>query len=440
MRYVFLFALLCVKAYAGAFYFDSTYSGDYLATSSDLDTAAVGFFIKVDDLSDNGIDTPIVDIDSGGATITIDDAGTIRAEDGWSTATVYLDGATPAQADVTTGVWHHVVVTMPSQQALAPLKFGGDGTTDFTGSLDDIRVWNDTVPANQVQSVYRSRGKRAANFDSGALQGWYRIPRNDYKRATDSITAKSWWDDGSASNPVNSPDTAIVKDEYVDLPADYLTIGNSTADQDRDGFCFEVWYQIRTNTDQFLFSKNNAQASQTGYGFLLAPTSSQMVGVMNASVLDIGNHGLIGTGWNHLVMDWDGSIIRYYVNGVQRGGDHYVSGYAADIDLHALEFGRNKSSGQATKLYEDDVSAFRMWDDNITSASNTDSVTALYNAGRRPRSADYLESLIDSGFTATLVHSYHFDARSDRIPNRIAGGATLTVVGTIEQVPGIARD
>jgi hypothetical protein len=61
--------------------------------------------------------------------------------------TIYLNGVKSGEVDVLTGF-------STDNSGLGDLFIGGDGSTNFNGIIDEVRIWNRSLTANEVQNSY----------------------------------------------------------------------------------------------------------------------------------------------------------------------------------------------------------------------------------------------------------------------------------------------
>ena len=78
-------------------------------------------------------------------------SGTVHAN-GFSGETVYVDGA--VSSTVPTTDWHHVVITTGSSFNASALTLGKISGAYFSGKLDEVRLYNQTLSSDAVRQLY----------------------------------------------------------------------------------------------------------------------------------------------------------------------------------------------------------------------------------------------------------------------------------------------
>lgn len=109
----------------------------------------------------------------------------------------------PTAGRVNDGIWHHIVLTVPlnvtgteatiyvdnstagsgSSYGIAPVAANSisDSSKPYTGSLDEVGIWNSVLTSDEVATLYNSGTPIALDSDSGNytssadLQAWYRM-------------------------------------------------------------------------------------------------------------------------------------------------------------------------------------------------------------------------------------------------------------------------
>jgi len=89
------------------------------------------------------------------ATITAA-SGVVSVGAGFPSPTIYINGK--VGGTITTD-WNHIVVTGSGLSANA-IKFGLVGATYYTGQLDDVRIFNYALTAQQVKNEYNGGAVR----------------------------------------------------------------------------------------------------------------------------------------------------------------------------------------------------------------------------------------------------------------------------------------
>jgi len=87
-----------------------------------------------------------------------------------STLTIYLDGSVPTQSAIGTSVPSTTVSTAGNNPHIGSKT---DGTSEFTGNIDDFAIFNAALTATEVSNIYNS-----ATYRENKLQHLYRFENN----------------------------------------------------------------------------------------------------------------------------------------------------------------------------------------------------------------------------------------------------------------------
>jgi len=120
--------------------------GDTNATSS-----AVSFWVYPDVATDD-----IIDFDGGTHTITL--ASNIVTATGFSTPTIYVNGV--QKSTVIIGAWNHVVVKTDTGFDVNNMDIGRIGAGFFDGKLDEVKLFNYALTAEQTKNEYNAGSVR----------------------------------------------------------------------------------------------------------------------------------------------------------------------------------------------------------------------------------------------------------------------------------------
>ena len=129
-----------------------------VADTSRTDIRTLSFWAKPSDTTEKLIElsaTDSVEVSSGTVTIT-----------GFGTDTVYVDGSKSSVFPDTN--WHHIVVVSDSDITANTVEFGRVGATYYNGQLDDIRIYNYALTAEQIKSLYNQNSATRIGPNTGA--------------------------------------------------------------------------------------------------------------------------------------------------------------------------------------------------------------------------------------------------------------------------------
>lgn len=125
--------------------FDGTSSYITIGDTSQL-VETVSFWFKPGSTTNS-----IIDLDGGVHTIDIS-SSTLEAN-GFSSPTIYIDGtATSTLPDVG---WHYVTITTITGVDTTALTVGKISSNYFAGSIDEVRIYNRALSADEVGRLYR---------------------------------------------------------------------------------------------------------------------------------------------------------------------------------------------------------------------------------------------------------------------------------------------
>jgi hypothetical protein len=182
---------------------------------------------------------------SNGDYITTSSNGTVTAN-GFTADAIYVDGSS-ASAVIADLNWHHVVVALPS--GLAADDFSIASTTSavkpFGGAIDDVRVYNRVLSADEITRLYQLGGTAKLNttvssqpaLESGLVGHW----TFDGKDISSTTVARTVLDRSGQSNHGTTTGNPLATpgrigqalsfdgtDDYVNVPDDAsLDFGSS---------------------------------------------------------------------------------------------------------------------------------------------------------------------------------------------------------------------
>ena len=94
----------------------------------------------------------IINID-GTDQIELNESGEVVATSFPGTTNIYIDGVVSTQT--TQGEWHHVVITDTTGVNGSTFELGRVGSSYFSGSLDDVRVYTRVLTLSEIKQLYR---------------------------------------------------------------------------------------------------------------------------------------------------------------------------------------------------------------------------------------------------------------------------------------------
>ncbi|MFZ2300226.1 MAG: LamG domain-containing protein [Candidatus Moraniibacteriota bacterium] len=271
---------------------------------------------------------------------------------------------TNAGPSITTGAWHHVMVTYDSttptlyidgaSQSLASgtgctastnagaitqdtstLVMGARGagaSQFFTGNEDDMRVYNRALSATEVKMLYNYTGAYNPVASPGKVkQAMYFDGTNDYVSVADATALELGSGDFTIDFFAKFDDVASTRG----LVSKWGATGGSTLSYALD------WV---TGTNQLRFHCSSDGAADTAYNQSFTPA--------------------VG-GWYHITIVRSGSALRHYVDGVQLGSDLSISGGCFDSNRPLL-IGATDIGGGSFSYHDGAIDEVRIYSRALT--------------------------------------------------------------------------
>ena len=326
---------------------------------------------------------------------------------------MYLNGAVRA-----TGNYSSAIGTDNRDIAIGRYKYGSGYA--FNGSIDDVRIYNSALSAEDVAAL---AGVLEAHyeFDDDTYSGpiiWLKLDETSGTTATDSSGNGN---DGTLTYMSGNEWTAGQIDGALELDGsnDYVNVGDAASLDITDAITVTAW--IKPNASQSgykrLIEKHYASSWYFGYSSGANGLSTYINGGQRA----LTSTGILTVGeWNHVAFTYDKDAggtdeVKMYLNGAVRATGNYSS--AIGTDNRDIAIGRYKyGSGYAFNGSIDDVRIYN-------SARSAEDVAIILAGGTLTHTPS--QTATDSsanGNDATLGTT---DQSDDRDPSWVAG-----VVGT----------
>ena len=330
------------------------------------------------------------------------------------TAKIYLDGREDNSATT-------AVNPNGSNENTTIGRAGADPLAYFNGKIDDVRIYNRALSANEVPFLYRAG---AARMDTGTsansalttgLVGQWTFDGIDMNWSTNKASDKSGSDNsGTLTNM--STTTSPVKgkigqaldfdgvNDFVDMgsPASLDDIGAMTVSTwvkpntaGEDGLGKIVTKDVSISSNRWTLYIDNANGPLNAFGFFKEAGASPLwVQAVNNSV-EYGE-------WQHVVVTWDGSAtatnVHLYKNGVELGYQLQQNGSAisSDAALPLLIGGAQDGS----RVFDGSIDEVRLYS-RVLSQSE---ILSLYQLGQAKANASQ-----NSSMTSGLVGLWSFN-------------------------------
>lgn len=380
---------------------------------------------------------------TGGLQLSMAADGTIGiANTGGPTNTVFT---TTAKND---GKWHHFAATRSGTTYTVYVDGQSIGSTAgtvltyayaiigrnigftqyFSGFLDEPRIYEYALSADQIKAEFAARGSEkgvAAVLGSNTLGKSLSDGLVGYWKLDNSATPST----DSSGNDINgtwngnvalSTDYKFGGSAFFDGSGDYISMTDTTIHEPKQ-VSIAVWAKFDVIQDDWIVSKQTSTLSDYNHGYLLrlntpGDTALCLVGTGSTSVSMTGTTDLNTGQWYHLVCTYDGQTGKLYVNGnletttVQAGTVDYTS-------VNGLVLG-NFAGGASGADMGGKLDDFRLYDRALSAAETR----TIYAWGPGP-----------------LLH-YPFDEHTGTTSvNDVSGNShtgTMSTMGSRAWVPG----
>jgi hypothetical protein len=258
---------------------------------------------------------------------------------------------------LTLNAWNHIVVTLDcSSTANDPVMYingvsvpvtetdapsggncteavnkqayiGSDTSADFDGFIDELRIYNRILSANEVAALYAlgggSKASSTASVPQGAgdpiggLAGYWPL---DEGTGTSTSDKSQFASTGTLTNGPTWTTGQIGSAVDFDGADDYIDVGDINYLEGADGAPFSIagWFNRDTfTTDDTIVAKETGPNLNSGYIVYVKSTDELVFSVDSGT----GDYTLTSTqtftttGWNHFVGVWDERGARLYING-----------------------------------------------------------------------------------------------------------------------------
>jgi len=268
---------------------------------------------------------------------------------------------------------------MPSQNASFLIGAYGTCGDRFDGYLDEIRVYNRTLSAAEIQSLYKiSEVKYSLSSDLG-LVGYWPMNEGTSTRAKDfsgsgnngvltSFPTNPTWVDGRRGKALN-----------FDGSDDFINLQDSTSLDLTTRATISVWVKLDKNNN----TNGQAIIGRNTNGYILAIYSPTYGVTANRNKITWSKNGVdeivsnstvtLGR-WFHIVATHDNGTRKIYVNGLEDGTGSAKANFNALSD--AMFIGKQSAAGWNFQGTIDDLRLYNR-------ALSASEAYALYKSGER---------------------------------------------------------
>lgn len=288
-------------------------------------------------------------------------AGTGPAQIGM---TINGSGCSYYSATKSLNTWYHAVLTVSGtavrfyingQQAVSctatagavlptnvlTLGLRGGSSAYFSGLIDDTRVYNRALSATEATALYKESGSdiNAAQGQSGLIGQWDcdnnakdSSPYADNATAS-GTTAYTADRNGVATSACNLSNGSLV----ANVPTTHTFTTTAWVYGDYSGTTKHTYVKLYNSANTSAYVGNYKDQAANEKSCYISDGS----GSNSASATGFG---LVTGQWNFVACTWDGTTVRDYVGGVQRGSSSYTSSQI----FNKVSIGCNDSSSPCT--------------------------------------------------------------------------------------------
>jgi hypothetical protein len=209
-----------------------------------------------------------------------------------SSNVIYVDGK--QSTSFPNANWHYVTVTSDSGFSTTNMIFGKFSTFYFSGSIDDVRMYN----------YVRTPAQIAWDYNRGKPVGWWKMDEGEGDKAYDSSGNGNVGTLTTMDPPTDWVDGKFGKALDFDGTSDYVATTNSMS-VDKASFSASAWFKTTTSSDLKILSNNTSHPLQVYNGHLR----------ICVTTCDEGTTAVNDGNWHFALVEGDGSSVRAYLDG-----------------------------------------------------------------------------------------------------------------------------
>jgi hypothetical protein len=275
---------------------------------------------------------------------------------------VYVNGVLDTTASETSA-------SIPNYASSLTLgQLGGNPTSYFAGSLDDVRIYNRALSAAEVLGVYTpspSPGVAYWKFDEGSGTT---AADSSGSGNTGTVNGPTWTS-GEIGGALNFDGV----NDYVSVP-DAGNLDNTSALT----IAFWVKPTILDGSPRGIVSKRTASGSQDAYSIFFNSGNQIHVDIDTGNNRFSTNTVFLTNTWYHVAVTYDGTLapasrVHVYVNGVL---DKTAGETSASIPNYASDLAFGKLVGNPTSYFAGSLDDVRIYNRALTATE----VGSLFNS------------------------------------------------------------
>ncbi len=290
---------------------------------------------------------------------------------------LYIDGVLTSQADATNGD-----IDAGGYPVLGAWE---DNAAYFTGSLDDVRMYNRDLSADEVAQLYRLVSPSGTDT---SLKGYWSFNGKDVSGTT-AYDRSGAGNTGTLTNGPTVTPGKIGQALSFDGTNDYVSVPTAASLRPSLPLSFSFWVKPTTvSTAQGIFGMREA-VQHDGYWSAIGSDGSLAISYGDGTACDPAGRrtkvtaasALVANQWQHVVGIIRGATdMTIYINGVDVGGTYSgTGGTISYVFTSILRLGSHGgSSGCGAAYLNGSLDEVRFFNTALSAAQ----VQSLYNAGK----------------------------------------------------------
>jgi hypothetical protein len=322
---------------------------------------------------------------------------------------------------------------------------GGD---PYNGSVDDVRIYNRAITANEVKGLYNSAStkfnKPNTNLTNGLVGHW----TFDGKDMTPNVRDISGLGNHGTLGGQSATTTTIGKVGQAlkfDGSNDYVSLGTGPGQHGSSAMSVGFWFRSRVGDSAYQTIITQIRSGFSGW-YIARITNEKFEVSIDTSGSPVAvaqsDSSYADTNWHHVMGIYDGATVQVYVDGVatdssppsKSGTVNVSSGNSRPVCLGIASSGALTCAELGTSNLDSDIDDLRIYN----RALSANEVKQLYNMGGTKINKP------NTNLTNSLIGHWTFDGK-DMTPNvrdisgqgnhgTLAGqSATTTAIGKIGQ-------